>query len=145
MGTITLLANVIGGLQILPPSADANTSWVHIKPEPKCLIVNMGDAMVKWTGGVLRSNIHRVTYPPGLQGEFDRYSIAYLVRASGDTDMRTLKAALIPDAEATEEADEESEILAGDWEKKKSVALLQGKDCVKRTGGRPLKGEHGAE
>lgn len=69
MGTITLLAGVLGGLQIPRRSEFSENGmqevWEHIKPHPNCLIVNMGDAMVQWTGGVLRSSVHRVTYPPG--------------------------------------------------------------------------------
>lgn len=144
MGTITLLANVIGGLEILrsfSSNGEVKDEWEHIKPEPNCLIVNIGDAMVQWTGGVLRSNVHRVTYPPGAQANHDRFSIAYLVRAAGDADMRRLSGGLIPDLEADGEVADEVDMLAAEWEKKKSMALIQGKDCVKSTGGRPLKGK----
>jgi hypothetical protein len=53
--------------------------------------------------------------------------------------METLKGGLIPDAEGDDQ--EDAKLLASEWEKKKSLALIQGKDCVRSTGGRPLKGE----
>ncbi|KAF1955016.1 Clavaminate synthase-like protein [Byssothecium circinans] len=144
MGTITLLAGVIGGLQILRPSSSRDEGseeiWEYVKPEPNCLIVNMGDAMVQWTGGVLRSNVHRVTYPPGAQAGCDRYSVAYLIRASGDANMRRLSGGRIPDEEA-DGLPVDDDMLAGEWERKKSMALVSGKDCVRSTGGRPMKGE----
>lgn len=142
MGTMTLLAGVLGGLQVLRPTTSTGDGgeevWEHIKPEPKCLIVNMGDAIVKWTGGVLRSSVHRVTYPPGEQAAHDRYSIAYLIRASSDMSMRRIQGNRIPDGDG-EDSDEN--ILAGEWERKKNMALVSGKDCVKSTGGNLMKGE----
>ena len=144
MGTITLLAGVLGGIQILRPSRSTNNEveevWEYIKPEPKCLIVNMGDAMVQWTGGVLRSNVHRVTYPPEAQAKHDRYSVAYLIRASSDVTMRKLRGGRVPD-DKVEESHEDEDILAGEWERKKNMALISGKDCARSTGGKPMKGE----
>jgi isopenicillin N synthase-like dioxygenase len=40
----------------------------------------MGDAMVKFTNGLLRSNLHRVTSAPGEQGNVVRNSLAYFLR-----------------------------------------------------------------
>jgi isopenicillin N synthase-like dioxygenase len=142
MGTITLLANILGGLQILPPSSEGEsaTEWVHVKPEPNCLIVNIGDTMVQWTGGVLRSNMHRVTFPPGAQSEHDRYSVVLLCRAAADAKMTRFVGGIVPDA--VEEDDEvEDGIVASEWEMKKGIALVQGRNYVRSTGGRPLKGE----
>jgi len=56
IGTITILFNVLGGLQILPPGMEATEeNWRYVKPEPGCAIINLGDAMVEWSGGILRS------------------------------------------------------------------------------------------
>ncbi|KAJ4347368.1 uncharacterized protein N0V89_011309 [Didymosphaeria variabile] len=142
MGTITLLAGVLGGLQILRPPTESGGDevWEHVKSEPNCLIVNMGDALVQWTGGVLRSNVHRVTYPPGEQAAYDRYSVAYLIRASSDCKMERLQGGRIPDKEVDGNY-EDDDILADDWERKKNMALISGKDCVKSTGGNPMRGE----
>ncbi|KAM3087177.1 hypothetical protein ACMFMG_001281 [Clarireedia jacksonii] len=134
-GSITLLTSVLGGLQILPRGSDEN-DWRYIKPEPGCLIVNMGDAMVEWTGGVLRSNLHRVTYAPGAQAEFTRHSIAYLIRPERDVSMKRIVGGRIPDVEHDEE---ELDITAMEWEMKKAMALKAGADIAKTRGGRPMK------
>ncbi|KAL4962913.1 uncharacterized protein BDV14DRAFT_177527 [Aspergillus stella-maris] len=73
-GSITLLANILGGLQVFSPRG----KWEWVKPLPGCLIVNTGDAMVEWTVGVLRSNMHRVLSAPGSQGGLARVSFAGL-------------------------------------------------------------------
>lgn len=89
-GSVTLLWNILGGLQILPPGNDDGTnenngtSWEFVRPQAGCAVVNMGDAMVHFTGGVVRSNLHRVTYAPGKQALMDRYSIAYFSRPEDD-------------------------------------------------------------
>jgi isopenicillin N synthase-like dioxygenase len=86
----------------------------------------MGDAMVQWTGGVLRSNVHRVTCPPKSQEDYDRFSIAYLIRASSDVTMKRLRGGRIPD-EGSDGDCESEDMLAGEWEKTKNLALISGK------------------
>jgi hypothetical protein len=54
--------------------------------------------------------------------------------------MRRLRGGRVPD-EPDEESHEDDEILAGQWEPKKTLALISGKDCVQSTGGKPMKGE----
>ncbi|KAJ7452624.1 hypothetical protein FB451DRAFT_1409314 [Mycena latifolia] len=48
-------------------------------PLPGHAICNLGDAMAIFSGGILRSNIHRVVNPPGEQGSFPRYSLVYFM------------------------------------------------------------------
>ncbi|TGO77630.1 hypothetical protein BELL_0097g00020 [Botrytis elliptica] len=134
-GSITLLTSILGGLQILPRDSDEH-DWRYIKPEPGCLIVNLGDAMVEWTGGVLRSNLHRVTYAPGAQAECTRHSIAYLVRPERDVSMKRIVGGRIPEVRHDEE---ELDITAMEWEMKKAMALKAGADIAKTRGGRPMK------
>ena len=50
-GTLTILMNWLGGLQIRRP--DTN-EWVYVKPMPGHAVVNLGDACVKFTAGILR-------------------------------------------------------------------------------------------
>lgn len=66
IGAITFLCSAVGGLQILTPGSDPadEAAWRYVRPEPNCAIINLGDALVEWSGGILRSNMHRVTYPP---------------------------------------------------------------------------------
>lgn len=44
-GSITILFNQLGGLQILPPGEDPQ--WTFVRPLPGHCIVNLGDAMVR--------------------------------------------------------------------------------------------------
>lgn len=144
-GSITLLANVIGGLQVLRPDSDPSDErgWEYVKPEPGCLIVNIADAMVQWTGGVLRSNMHRVNFAPGAQAKVPRYSVALLARPQLDTKMGRIVGGRIPLAnkdgeEEAKHAEELKEVTAIEWERKKSMALHAGADIAKSRGGRML-------
>lgn len=85
LGSVTLVWNVLGGLQILPPgSTDYETGWQFVKPLSGCAMVNMGDAMVKFSDGIVRSNLHRVAYALGEQAMCDRYSLIYFSRPEDD-------------------------------------------------------------
>ena len=110
-GSVTILFNRLGGLQILPPGE--NASWCYVKPLSNHCIVNLGDAMVKFTNGLLRSNIHRVVSPPGVQGDHTRYSLVYFNRPENDVILRRLEgSAKIPKlAEGTKE----EQIKSQDW------------------------------
>jgi isopenicillin N synthase-like dioxygenase len=69
-GLITiLLQDDCGGLEI-ETSAD---QWLRATPVPGALIVNLGDMVVRLTGGRYASNVHRVI---NTQPDRDRYSVA---------------------------------------------------------------------
>ncbi|KUI72487.1 hypothetical protein VM1G_07621 [Cytospora mali] len=131
-GTITLLANVLGGLQILAPgrSPTDESAWLWVRPRPGCLVVNLGDAMVQWTGGLLRSNVHRIKHAPGVQRFEDRYSLALLVRPHRNASMRKL----VGDGEDAGD----STLTAWEWEVKKSTALMRGDTVTQSKGGKQL-------
>ncbi|KAL1870706.1 hypothetical protein Daus18300_005026 [Diaporthe australafricana] len=134
-GTITLLANVLGGLQILAPgrSPTDESAWMWVRPRPGCLIVNLGDAMVQWTGGLLRSNVHRIKHAPGDQRFCDRLSLALLVRPERNASMRRLVGAGEEDDD-----DEGSGLTAWEWEVKKTMALTRGDSVMESKGGKQL-------
>ncbi|KAI1137439.1 oxidoreductase [Hypoxylon sp. FL0543] len=131
-GTITLLANVLGGLQILAPGKppEDENAWLWVRPRPGCLIVNLGDAMVQWTGGLLRSNTHRIYHAPGEQRFVDRYSLALLVRPESEASMKRLV--------GEGEDGEDGNLTAWEWEVKKAMALVRGDAAVQSKGGKPL-------
>ena len=138
IGAITLLCSVLGGLQILTPGSDPadEAAWRYVRPEPNCAIINIGDALVEWSGGILRSNMHRVTYAPGAQADYPRHSIAYLVRGNNKVSMNRLRSEKIPSA--AEDGEVELNISCEDWQLNKNKALAAGRDCARSRGGRNL-------
>ncbi len=58
------------------------------------ILMNIGDLLSYWTGGLLRSTVHRVVFPAaekGVEGEGDvlgpRYSIAYFCHPFGGAEL----------------------------------------------------------
>lgn len=51
---------------------------------------NVGDTLSIFTGGLCRSNIHRVVPPPGEQRKFTRWSLVYFIRPAYDTPLYPL-------------------------------------------------------
>ena len=87
-GSLSFLHNRLGGLQVLPPgSAD----WQYVRPLPGHAICNIGDALALYSGGILRSNMHRVVPPPGPQSAFTRWSVVFFSRPSNDSELRVLE------------------------------------------------------
>ncbi|KAH9912926.1 uncharacterized protein BXZ73DRAFT_107161 [Epithele typhae] len=65
-GSLWLLHNRLGGLQV--------------KPLPGHAICNIGDALNIFSGGILRSNIHRVVPPSREQAQYERHSVVSFTR-----------------------------------------------------------------
>ena len=135
-GSITILFNTLGGLQILPSdAADEPANWRWVRPELGCAIVNIGDSLVQWTGGILRSAFHRVLYAPGAQASCDRYSFGYFLKPNDEAPMRRLcEGSLIPKLSAEEERGEESVPCYHEWHRQKTKGIMVGKNEVKRGG-----------
>lgn len=70
---------------------EAEEQWTYVRPLPGHAIINLGDALVKFSSGILRSNIHRVISPPGVQAEETRFSLVYFSRPEDDVMLRSLK------------------------------------------------------
>jgi isopenicillin N synthase-like dioxygenase len=83
-GSVTILFNWLGGLQIQSRDPSNEGEWAFVKPLAGHAIINLGDAMVKFTNGALKSAKHRVVPSPGDQAKVDRYSIVYFVRPADD-------------------------------------------------------------
>lgn len=110
-GSVTVLFNRLGGLQVLPPGRDAE--WCYVKPLPNHAIINLGDAMVKFTNGLLRSNIHRVVAPPGAQADHTRFSLVYFNRPENEVMLKRLEGSeMIPPLDKDEVVEE---INSKDW------------------------------
>jgi len=86
-GTLSFLHNRLGGLQVLVPGVE---TWQYVKPLPGHAICNIGDALSLFSGGILRSNLHRVVPPPGEQGKFERWSLVFFTRPGNSVLLRAL-------------------------------------------------------
>lgn len=90
-GSVTVLFNILGRLQVLPEGKEAvEANWQWVKPVKDCAIINLGDAIVKFTNSLLKSPLHRVTYALGGQSFLTRYSLAYFVRPEDSCLMKRL-------------------------------------------------------
>ncbi|KAL9106452.1 MAG: hypothetical protein Q9227_008540 [Pyrenula ochraceoflavens] len=145
IGTITLLFHVAGGLQILPAELD-NTpaNWRYIKPLPNHALINLGDTMVEWTGGLLRSGLHRVVTAPGPQATATRQSLAYLVRPDQELTMQRLRSenagssgVVIPSLEKDEQGETRS---VNEWAAWRAMQIMNGIMRPQTSGGLGLRG-----
>ncbi|KAE9406691.1 Clavaminate synthase-like protein [Gymnopus androsaceus JB14] len=105
-GSLSFLHNRLGGLQVLPPGID---EWQYVKPVPGHAICNVGDALTLLSGGILRSNIHRVFPPPGAQASFERWSQVFFTRPENSVVLRSLSEESSMIAEAVSKLTEEAE------------------------------------
>jgi len=88
-GSLSFLCNRLGGLQVLVPGAE---TWQFIKPLPGHAICNVGDALAILSGGILRSNMHRVIPPPPPQSTHVRTSLVFFTRPNNTAPLRALAA-----------------------------------------------------
>lgn len=119
-GSITILFNWLGGLQIRLPNTN---DWVYVRPIPGSAVVNLGDALVKFTAGLLRSNVHRVVPPLPPQNGLERFSLVYFSRPEDAVVLRRLKGGLIDDQPPTEE---EPALTSGEWILRRSTGDMKG-------------------
>ena len=111
--------NWLGGLQVWSESArtarasdgepDVPGQWLWVPPQRGCAIINLGDAAVKFTNGVLCAGRHRVVPAPGEQGLWTRYSVVYFVRPEDKCILKQLRGPGIPDGP------EEEGLSAKEW------------------------------
>ena len=149
IGIITVLFYIVGGLQVIPFGADNHQfNWRYVQPLPNHVLINIGDTMVEWTGGLLRSPLHRVVTPPGLQATVPRLSLAYLVRPARDTSMQRLKSRnagitgdIIPDLSDGETGELRS---TSDWAAWRVEQIMKGELKPQASGGR-MAASRGAE
>jgi isopenicillin N synthase-like dioxygenase len=67
----------VAGLEVL-----LGRRWHAVEVPPDALVVNIGDAMARWTCGRWRSTVHRVVMPSGARGP--RQSCAFFHNANAD-------------------------------------------------------------
>jgi len=135
IGTLSMLFHVVGGLQILPAHKEnIYANWRYIRPEPGCALINVADSLVEWTGGILRSSLHRVATPPGKQANVIRQAVGYFVRPEHNGSMKRLKSAVIPPLSDGEQEETRS---VDEWAAWSAQQVVIGKLKPQTKGGRP--------
>ncbi len=83
-GSITLLLqDRVGGLEVQTRQGD----WIAAPPIEDTIVVNVGDAMQRWTNDRLSSTPHRVAVPLGVESQRSRYSIALFCDPDPDVEI----------------------------------------------------------
>ena len=123
-GSVTSLFNILGGLQVLPIGRqNVEANWRYVRPRTGCAIINLGDSMVKWSNGLLKSAMHRVTYAPGKQADATRWSLAYFGHAHNKSSMKRMEGSdVIP---PLEDGTLEEDMTAEDWLYVRSTSYKQ--------------------
>jgi isopenicillin N synthase-like dioxygenase len=106
-GTLTLLRqdDAPGGLQV----RDVGGCWHDVPAVPGAYVVNVGDALARWTNDRWRSTVHRVVVPPAdATGSTERFSLAFFHNANWDAPL-----ACIPTCLAAGEQPRYEPVLAG--------------------------------
>lgn len=136
-GSVTLLWNYLGGFQILRPESQVDEEcWEFVEPEPGCAVVNMGDAMVKFSNGVVRSNLHRVANAPGEQAVMGNHSLGYFSRPSNKVLMKALSGGENKSSSDKHAKGQENRIYTmKEWVAKREELYRKGVEPRQSTGG----------
>ena len=92
-GTLTLLHqdDGPGGLQV----RDVRGEWHDVPPVEGAYVVNVGDALERWTNDAWRSTLHRVVVP-GNEPSGERHSVVFFHNANWDAVIECLPGCLGP-------------------------------------------------
>jgi isopenicillin N synthase-like dioxygenase len=94
-GTLTLLRqdDAPGGLEVLA----ADGRWVPVPATEGAYVVNVGDALARWTNDRWRSTLHRVVTPPlAVDRDCSRQSMAFFHNANWDAVIECIPTCLGP-------------------------------------------------
>ncbi|KAL5503986.1 hypothetical protein ACEPAH_8058 [Sanghuangporus vaninii] len=116
-GSLSFVHNRLGGLQVLPPDS---SEWQYVLPMQGHAICNIGDSLSVFSGGILRSNLHRSVPPPGAQASETRWSMGYFSRPANDVMLRALdQSHVVEDALSHMNSEERAvyfpNVTQGDW------------------------------
>ncbi|KAI0090369.1 hypothetical protein BDY19DRAFT_939884 [Irpex rosettiformis] len=141
-GSLSFLHNKLGGLQVLPPGV---TEWKYVKPLPGHAICNVGDTLSLFSGGILRSNLHRVVTPPREQGNYERWSLVFFSRPQYDAELHALTEESQIIADAVARSPDPSKFstgqTAGAWFKRR----IKNQRIANRTGPETWRASRGTE
>lgn len=88
-GCVTLLAqDGVGGLQARTLAGE----WIDVPPLEGSVVVNLGDALERWTNGLFRATPHRV-----LGGRGERVSVPFFFEPNSDALIAAAPSLITPD------------------------------------------------
>ena len=92
--------------------------------------------MVKFTAGILRSNIHRVVNPPGEQGDSTRISVVYFSRPEDEVILKVLEGSDMIDEKRKQQVEfaGEEPITSKEWILRRAIGKRVGGDWNKTLG-----------
>ena len=120
-----MLFNWLGGLQIRDQSFPSTNEWVYVMPIPGSCVINIADSLVRFTAGILKSNIHRVAPAPGEQAGLPRYSLTYFSHPNDDVPLVPVQGGLVEKA-CREIVDDGIKATAKEWVERRSLGDLRG-------------------
>lgn len=94
-GTLTLLRqdDAPGGLEV----RGVDGAWHPVAAVDGAYVVNVGDALERWTNDAWRSTLHRVVVPPaGVAGSTERQSMAFFHNANWDARIECIPTCVAP-------------------------------------------------
>jgi isopenicillin N synthase-like dioxygenase len=110
-GSLTLLfRQPIAALQIRTDAGE----WKWVKPYPESITVNIADVLAFWTGGYLKSSVHRVVAPPPDQAHLDRLGLLYFLRPAYDLPLKALDSPVLERLGLKGDGKADG-VKAGDW------------------------------
>mmetsp|Transcript_16200 Transcript_16200/g.30308 ORF Transcript_16200/g.30308 Transcript_16200/m.30308 type:complete len:336 (+) Transcript_16200:66-1073(+) len=85
IGTITLLSqDDCGGLEVFDRTSQCGAGeWLPVQPTPGCMVVNVGNLLMRWTNYTYRSSVHRVISTPQSDDE-ERISVIFFANPNDD-------------------------------------------------------------
>lgn len=126
VGTLAILFNILGGLQLNTPGE--NGDWTYVKPRPGHVVINVGDTLARYTGGAFKAVLHRVYCAPGAQSALDRYSISYFLRPEDNVVCKRVVSEEI--APRLVDRSDEDEITVKEWNLRQTGNLKEEKVVV---------------
>ena len=134
-GSLTLLfRQPVAALQVRMP----DETWKWVKPYPGSITVNIADVLQFWTGGYLKSSVHRVVTPPQDQAHIDRLGLLYFLRPAYDLDLKIVESPLLERLGLRKSVGEAEGIKAGDWVRARVKGNLLKPEERNRKGGREV-------
>ncbi|KAI9708665.1 MAG: hypothetical protein M1820_003883 [Bogoriella megaspora] len=109
-GSLTLLfSQNVAGLQIKTHAGD----WKYVRPVDNGIVCNIGDTLSFWSGGYLKSTVHRVQRPPPDQADRHRIGLFYFVRPGDEVDVSMAPSPLLRRLGVLKEGDGDRKRVTG--------------------------------